>query len=133
MIDWEATARRLLAEKEVLVETVRQLRDILRPTDGFPLAWGLTPAETRILALLARRGEATTRNLLAVATTFENFAPDDDNVVRVHILRLRRKVKPFGVSIATRFGHGYYLDGEAREIVQRAFRAAPDAEKREIN
>jgi DNA-binding response OmpR family regulator len=134
MLDWYRKARDYKEQLDEANETIRQLRAILRPPPGahFPREWGLTPAEARLLHLLAVRGEAS-HDALLVAGEHRVGSGLDLNTLKVEIHRIRAKLAPVGVKIGTSWGNGYYLSDTSREIVKAALRAANDVEKQEIN
>lgn len=101
-----------IAEKD---ETIRQLRDLLKDNSQLP-DWlpKLTPLEEQTLRMLMRRS-------LLTQDAFRTLRPDadtDGNNMRVHVFRIRRKLKPFGVRIESLWGRGYALDAASREMLQ---------------
>ncbi|MCW5697897.1 MAG: helix-turn-helix domain-containing protein [Bauldia sp.] len=99
--------KRLAEQVEELQEENRQLRALLAPAVVLPSEWKLTVLETALFRQL----------LLRTLVTFECavWAIQDANGDRtrytVHILihKIRRKLKPFGLSILCRPGQGYEL------------------------
>lgn len=77
-------------------------------------AWvALPPVEARLFAaLLDRFGRVTTRQDLNRAG-WPAEEPPDRNVLDVHILHLRRKTAPLGLSITTIRSRGYLLEAAA--------------------
>ena len=43
-----------------------------------------------------------------------------DNIIRVHVTNVRRKLKPFGINIMPMSGVGYYLNIEPQEVEKAA-------------
>ena len=100
---------------QVRVETLSQ-RTVVEPTldgDGVlrcgPKWVALPPIEARLVELLlARYGKVVGRQALA-----RHGWPGEEpsrNVLDVHVLRLRRRIEPLGLSIRTVRKRGYVLD-----------------------
>jgi hypothetical protein len=73
----------------------------------------LTPAEARVLAELQKKPVVRSSRLVHVIATIrgESEAENPLNVSRVLILRLRKKIVPYGAAIIAHHGHGYALTG----------------------
>lgn len=100
----------LRQENAALRERVRQLEEALASSSVVvPIEWGLTPSEARLFAAL------TTRDVLtkdAIMTALYSDRPDDDpetKIVDVYVCKIRPKLRPFGIEIATVWGRGYSL------------------------
>ena len=119
---------------EHLLAVNAQLREAMVPAIVVPAAWGLTPAQTRVLsALLARAPHLTTTEMLLVACE----APGSDElpqraIVKVHVSRIRAALAehvPCAV-IENRKGHGYLIPiGPAASIklaIARGLSAEPE-------
>lgn len=110
----------LLRENAILRERVRQLEDALASSSiTVPLEWGLTSTEARLFAHLVTRDVATKESIM---TALYSDRPDDDpekKIVDVFVCKIRAKVKPFGVEIATVWGKGYALVDRQTWAVQR--------------
>ena len=69
----------------------------------------LPPLEARLAeALLERRGTVTSRDLLVRAGG--PTAPPGRNALDVHVLRLRRRLRPVGLAIRTVRSRGYLME-----------------------
>ncbi|MDZ7824147.1 MAG: helix-turn-helix domain-containing protein [Ahrensia sp.] len=81
--------------------------------------FGLTPSAAAILSRLLRGDVCSVRELSKVAhgDSPPSFAKA---VIGDHICRLRKKIKPFGASIANEFGVGFYLDPQSLATVRKA-------------
>ncbi len=96
-----------------LEERVRQLEEALSPLEFMsPPEWQLTANEARVFAHLASREMATKQSLMAVLYSGRSEEPGI-KIVDVFICKLRRKIKPFGVSINTIWGQGWALERKA--------------------
>lgn len=103
---------------EYLEEENRQLREALRgsPDLHFPAKWELCPAEKRILrSLIGANDGYRSRTALKHAASVSDAT--DEQTINVHVSRLRRKLAPFGVNIATVYGQGYQIDAPSRQHV----------------
>lgn len=77
-----------------------------------------SPLEAAMLALLLRRNEATKDQLHTVIEQNRptmGKEPVDQKMVDVMICKLRKKIKPHGVTIDTMWGIGYHMTSENRE------------------
>ena len=93
-----------------LEERNRQLEDALCPqADCPPPEWGLTSTEAKVFAHLASRDMVTRQSVMAALYSDRPEEPAM-KITDVFICKLRRKLKPFGVSIATVWGRGWSLE-----------------------
>ena len=108
--------RSLQEENERLREQVAQLRAALSECPPLPAEWGLTVQQTLIFGVLLRRPCATHETLMTVLYSDRSDADavSDPAVIRAFICAIRRKLRPFDVTISTRWGHGYALDEQTR-------------------
>lgn len=99
-------------------ERIRQLEELLAPRVSFPVEWRLTPTEAKLLAaLIKRRGLVATESLLTLV-----YDDPDGKTVRdlaVVICKVRKKLRPQGVTIFNVWAQGFGLDEESRAIVLR--------------
>lgn len=110
---------RQAAEIEVLREKVRQLELMLAPP-GYvvPIEWRLTVHEARIFCYLLTRPMATKDQLMAALYSDRVDEAPEIKIVDVFVCKLRKKIAPFGVKIATHWGQGYGLPD--RELILQA-------------
>lgn len=107
-------------EQQEVATRVRQLRarataraapviddfDMLRYGSG---RLGLSAVEARLMrALIASLGEVVERDML-MAAGWPDRAPTTRNALDLHILRLRRRIRPLGFEIRTVWRRGYSL------------------------
>lgn len=124
----QATIRTLTAQNlklrdqvETLEETIRQLREIMRPKVLFTGEWKLSKQEAALLAALYSRPNPSDDQLIEALGRddfHEHLGSDRVNHLRVAIVHVRRKLEPFGITIHTVRGHGYVLDGENKARVR---------------
>ena len=106
-------------------EEVRQLKDVFTPVLAFPQSWRLSPDETQILAaLMAATGSGVLSKEALHIAIGDLQVETHEKIVDIHIHRIRRKVKPYGVMIETVWGVGYRMPPEARRICRRALDGA---------
>lgn len=109
------TDHQLREQNEILREQVRQLKDALTAEFRAPAEWHLTRSENTIMGVLV---QLETASLNAIMTALYGTRPGDvpnQEIVGVFICRMRRKLKPFGITIQTVIGVGFFLDPETRQ------------------
>jgi len=104
---------------EYLEEENRQLKELLQgsPDVVFPREWNLKVAETRLLRGLCAAKGIRTHEALLRACAMSDFV--EDNLLKVQISRIRKKLKPFGIEIKTIYGVGYELPEAAHNQVKK--------------
>lgn len=107
--------RSLREEAEEKDARIRKLSEALAPTYSFPTQWRLTTSQTRILARLYRaRGQPIRREAMLVSS----------GTTGTLICLMRKKLRPYGISIETAGHEGYYLDktnhGRITEAIEKA-------------
>lgn len=101
-------------EIETLRERVRQLENALVPDSvTVPIEWQLTGAEARLYAFLTTRVMATKPAIMHALYIGRVDVEPEMKIVDVFVCKLRKKLKPFGVEIATIWGQGYSLRDRA--------------------
>lgn len=106
---------KLREENETLKEQVAYLEAALMGKDELPLEWHLTPTQERIMRVCLTR-EVATKEAIATALYWDKPEPAEAiNNINVHMVRIRRKLKPFGIEIKTRWGKGFYVPAETRD------------------
>lgn len=105
-----------------LEEENRKLREALAPTATLPRAWGLTPAQTRLVVALARADGILSRIRIRYAVGCFDREPTD-KTLEVHISRARAKLRPFGIEIRAFYGVGLMLSPQGRATVKEALDA----------
>lgn len=77
----------------------------------------ITGTMSVMLAALLRRPEMTTTALHLIMQKEERVDPTDPKIVTVYICKLRKFLKPHGVTIKTIWGRGYCLTPEGRAYI----------------
>lgn len=114
----------LCAENERLREQVAHLERALGLEYLPPVEWRLTPSEARLFGGLLARELLTTD--AAMAVLYRDMSKDeaDPKIIDVYICKIRKKLEPYGIEIATRWGAGYYLTSEGRALVNTMLEAS---------
>lgn len=125
--DYYREVKRLRDEVATLEEEKRLLIEMIAPSAMiFPRAWILTRSEIVVLSALvaaAPRGGATMSALLYALGRLEETEKDKE-VLRIHILRLRRKLAPYGITIDNIWGSGYSLPPTSLNEIRAAIKDA---------
>lgn len=96
---------------DTLRERNRQLEELLAPSSTPILAeWMLTPSEARVFAHLTTRDLCTKASIMAAMYSDRIDVEPEIKIVDVFICKMRRKLKPFGITIRTVWGQGYGLE-----------------------
>lgn len=104
---------------ECLEEELRQLRDNLAPITLFPIEWRLTATQQRIMAAFHKsRDGFLTHEQVFIASG--SLAEEADNLVKVQIMHLRKRIRPLGITIEKRWGLGYSISPESKLILKAA-------------
>lgn len=118
-----STQERTIADQRIrieeLEEEVRQLHETLAPITLLPIEWKLTATQQRIMAAFCKASDGfLTHQQIFLASGSK--AEEYDNLVKVQIMHLRKKISVLGLEIEKRWGLGYELTAASREIVRNA-------------
>lgn len=83
----------------------------------FPPSWKLRPSERKILRHLLKRRAATTESLLAVLYSDRGGDEPEENILKVHVYRLRQSLRRLGIEIQTNYGEGYSMSSDMKQRV----------------
>ncbi len=113
----------LRAENERLLARVEQLEDALGCKIEAPTVLKLTRYEAKVFGVLMKREMAHHEQIKAALyqATFSGQLEPDSRVIGVFICNIRRKLKPFGITIDSVWGGGYRLTPEAKAKVRALF------------
>lgn len=122
-------------EREAALEaTIIRLEDqiaVLERAMGFeilpPIEWGLTQAEARLLGALIER-DLLTKDA-AMAALYRDRGADEPElkIVDVFICKARKKLKPYGITIETRWGVGYFMTAAMKAVARAGLASAQGA------
>lgn len=101
---------------ESAVQSLKRIND-LDKTALLASAFGLSPLEARVVAVLSS-GRIVTQRGLVEAIYFDRSQPDDDRIITSFISKVRAKLLPYGVNIETIHGTGRRMHNAS--IVQAA-------------
>jgi two-component system, cell cycle response regulator CtrA len=117
----QAQERRLRDRIEELEETIRQLREPLPPAYRLPRQWGLTPREADLLIVLfTARLPYSHRDAIMDAMYGGLDDQANDRIIDVWINKIRKKLKPFGIRVESKWGHGYGLSEGTKQIIRNS-------------
>jgi two-component system cell cycle response regulator CtrA len=126
-VDVDARIEALKGIIDQLREQVLQLEAVLGVTHPVPTAFGFTGQERRLFGVLLKRDVASKDALMAAL--YRDLGRDEAEIkiIDVFVCKMRRKLRPFEISIHTVWGEGYRLDQETKTRVE-ALRAGEQAE-----
>uniref|UniRef100_UPI003BAAB766 helix-turn-helix domain-containing protein n=1 Tax=Stappia sp. TaxID=1870903 RepID=UPI003BAAB766 len=106
-------------ENERLRARIDELEHALFRDVSLPIEWRLTVQEARVFGILVTRSLATRTAILAAL--YDDLGRDqaEAKIVDVFVCKIRKKLKPFGIEIHTRWGEGWYLDEDQRESLRQ--------------
>ena len=106
-------------EIETLRERIRQLEDALAPSNiHIPVEWRLTSSEAKVFAHLTTRDVATKQSIMLAMYSDRIDVEPEIKIVDVFVCKMRKKLKSFGVEIATVWGAGYSLT-DRNQFIQK--------------
>lgn len=118
----------LEAEIARLRDNIEVLEDALgigtKVVERFPLEWGLTGKEARVFGVLLKRDMASKLAILAACYTVIDKEPEI-KIIDVFVCKIRAKLRPFGISIATQWGQGYFLTSEMKALARSMMTPEP--------
>lgn len=120
-MDVEVRLEAVEAENELLREQVARLEGLMGITMKAPIELGLTPHEAGVFGVLMAR-DMVTKDMV-MAAIYRNGAKDEAEIkiVDVFVCKIRKKLKPFGIEIATIWGQGYRLTPAEKQKVRALF------------
>lgn len=112
--DYVAT---LEAENDHLRDRIRLLEEMVGVSFEVPLAFGFTGKEREVFGCLLKNTLVKREHLMRVV-----YPPPYDDVemkiLDVFVCKIRKKLKPFDVSIETQWGEGYFIKPEGKKKVE---------------
>ena len=88
-----------------------------------PVEWRLTASEARMIGALIARDHCTKDALMAALYRDDGRDEAEPQIVDVFICKLRKKLRPFGVEIATIWGRGYAMAPLTRAAIRERMRS----------
>lgn len=106
----------LEADNDRLRERIAELEAAFGMDVLPPIEWRLTMSEARVFGVILKRELASKEAIMVALYGFEERA--DPKIADVFVCKIRGKLKPFGVQIRTRWGHGYFMDPADRALAR---------------
>lgn len=97
-------------------EKISQLEKALSPEGGF-FIFKLTKTQEMILSVLYRRQYVSVDTIEMILYNDEKDVKS--NIVKVYICQMRKKLKPLGIKISTKWAVGYYLTENDKAKIKR--------------
>jgi two-component system cell cycle response regulator CtrA len=132
--DAQQPTERSTDRETALQATILRLEDriaILERAMGFeilpPIEWGLTVLEARLFGALLER-ELLTKDA-AMAALYRDRGDDEPEmkIIDVFVCKLRKKLRPYGMTIETRWGVGYEMSADMKARARAMLPAAAAA------
>lgn len=103
-------------------------------TSAIPITFGLTRAEAKIVAAMMLRDLATKNYLYSALYGIDLDGGAAPKIMDVFVCKIRRKLAPHDIEIATVWGRGYRIapDGKARLVEFRRAEMAVSATPRDL-
>lgn len=120
-MDVDARIEALQEENDRLHARLATLEATLGHTFRAPIEWMLTAHECRLFGSLLSRDLCTKDALMAALYRDLGREEADIKIVDVYVCKLRKKLKPFGIPIETRWGEGYYLAPATKAAVRETW------------
>ncbi len=102
-----------LRERNAMLERALFVTGIL-----VPIEWQLTGSEARVLGVLLNRESASKEAIMAALYRDDGKDEAEIKIVDVFLCKLRRKLKPFDITIDTIWGQGYALSPAMKEKIK---------------
>lgn len=116
-MDASARLEAVETENDMLRERVAQLEAALGLSVVAPIEFQLTAKETRVLGVLMARDIATREAIMLGLYAGRSTDEAEIKIVDVFVCKMRRKLKPFGIDIKTKWGMGFFLEtAQKRQI-----------------
>ena len=111
----------LEAENAELRERIEHLeREMFSGDLVFPVEWMLTGSEQRVVGLLLARPFARKEQIMTALYRDLHRDEAEIKVIDVFVCKVRKKLKPFGITVRTVWGVGYAIDEPQRGLLNRA-------------
>lgn len=112
-----------------LQDRIEQYEEVLgigkSTTERLREIFGLEPERAVMLGLIYKR-EFVTRD--GCYTVMYEGRPEcdwpEEKVLDVHLCMVRKRLKPYGIKIVTRFGAGWFMPAESKAIVRAKLEAS---------
>lgn len=114
----------LMTVNRRLEDRIQQLEEALGVLVLPPLEWGLTKNEGRLIGVLLERELVTKDTAMAALYRDRGESEPEVKIVDVFICKARKKLRPFGIQIDTRWGVGYSMSAASKAAARQQIEAA---------
>jgi two-component system cell cycle response regulator CtrA len=114
VINWEARAKVLDVENELLRAENCRLREQIGLAAKPPLMFALTRSEAAMFGVLLANRAPRKETFMAALYSLNPDDPPEIKIVDVFICKMRKKLKPFGIEIKTHWGDGFSMPEESK-------------------
>lgn len=108
---------RLEMENEELRARVRALEEMTGVTFDAPPQFGFTRNETVIFGLLLKN-KMVLRTSMMNALYMHKQDEADIKIVDVWVCKIRKKVRPYGITVQVQWGQGYFMPADSKAVAQ---------------
>jgi two-component system cell cycle response regulator CtrA len=124
LINWEARARILDVENELLRAENCRLREQIGLAAKHPLMFDLTRSEAAMFGLLLANRAPRKETFMTALYALNSDDPPEIKIIDVFICKMRKKLRPFGIEINTNWGESCEIPetskARARELMEAA-------------
>jgi two-component system, cell cycle response regulator CtrA len=106
---------KLEAENDELRVRIRELEEMLGITFETPPQFGFSRSESAIFGLLLKQ-QLVRRSAMMDSIYLHKQDEAEIKIVDVWVCRMRRKLRPYGITIQTQWGQGYFLSPAHKAI-----------------
>lgn len=126
---WNQDLRRRFPTHQAALDRIAELEELRSAPDSTALrVLGLTPRETRIVDFIASRGHVSGERLL-IAIWGSEGVESPYNTLRVHMVKIRRKLAGSSIRIETIHGGELRMDADSIAHWKEAVRLATGGER----
>jgi hypothetical protein len=113
---------RLMAQLDEQKEKIRQLEEQLGFHLEAPLVLRLTPAQSAMFGCLYKRPLASRESMQQACETAIGCGRGAEiKTIDVHMVKLRKRLRPHGIEIRTVWGRGYQMPDDSKQVVRDLF------------
>lgn len=118
-MDVDARLEAVEEENERLREEVEELRRLYGVSDFVaPIDLRLTGAESCVLGALFRRDHCTKDQIMRAVYSARVDTEPQIKIIDVFVCKIRKKLAPFGITIGTLWGRGYYMATPSKAVLR---------------
>lgn len=107
--------------RDQYVEMQQLVKELTAANHHPPVNWNLTQSETIIVRLLAVHKDVTADGIMHVLYSKQPDTERHADTLRVFMCKIRKKLRPFNISIDTVWGRGFCVDEENWQKLREGF------------